>query len=192
MEHDYWRGPQYCTGIHGVRFAIVGYSHYWQTDDRDTEDFTQYVIEKQVIGKECSIAFFNSIASYFDRDLDFWNDVIFFNFIPNGIGPSAKKFARGTPDQVKAGRERALRIFAAHKPSKVLVFSSKGWREFPPTIEENSGRGTKSLGDNFPPKFRRGTYAFDGHSVQAFGLRHPQGAKAETMRRAVRSILFDH
>lgn len=123
-------------------------------------------------------------------DLDFWNRVVFFNFLPDCVGDENEKFKDGTPDQIKLGKLRVLRITRELKPHKMIVFTYKGWEAFPSTDEETTGLGgTTPLGESYPPKFRWGTYCFDGQTTTAFGLRHPQGANGELMRRAVSTIM---
>ncbi len=177
VEHTPWRGPSYKTGIGGQKLAIVGYSHYLQPDDTDDDDFTRQVIIKDVLDRKRDLFFFNQIAGYFGMDLDFWQHVIFFNFLPACIGFVEDKFREGTPHQLALGKVRALKVINDEKPDKVFVFTKKGWLAFPPTDQ------------SFPPEFRWGTYQLSGHPVTACGLRHPQGADGEMMRKAVGTVM---
>ena len=190
VEHTPWRGPSYKTGIGGQKLAIVGYSHYLQTDDTDDDDFTRQVIVEDVLNRKRDLFFFNQIAGYFGMDLDFWNHVVFFNFLPACIGCVDDKFREGTPHQLALGKARALKVFNDEKPDKVFVFTKKGWLAFPPTHEETAELdGTRPLGELFPPEFRWGTYQLSSHPVTACGLRHPQGADGEMMRKAVAKVM---
>jgi hypothetical protein len=190
IEHNYWTGSNYKKGIADQRLMIVGYSHYRAAHEVDHANFTIDTID--LVLSENSIPFFRSIAGYFGRDADFWDEVIFFNFIPNVIGTSEQKFLWGTKDQVGRGRERALKIMNTERPDKLIAFTTKGWRSFPPTDEEKPTAAlgnTIPLGASFPREYRWGTYRFDEHKVTAVGLKHPQGAHADTMGRAVREAL---
>jgi hypothetical protein len=190
IEHNYWRGSNYQKGIGGQKLMIVGYSHYRDAREDDYADFTIDTI-KEVLS-ENKIQFFRSIAGYFDGAVEFWEDVIFFNFIPDVVGTSQQKFLWGTKDQVKRGKERAVKIMNKERPNKLIAFTTKGWRSFPPTDQEKPTAAlgnTIPLGSSFPREFRWGTYRFDEHTVTAVGLKHPQGAHADTMGRAVREVL---
>jgi hypothetical protein len=189
IEHTHWRGPTYCMGVGGQKLAIVGYSHYLQRGATDDNNCTTQTV-KDVLDGGYSLAFFNLIAGYFGMDLEFWNHVVFFNFLPTCIGFEDDKFREGTAEQTELGKVRALKVMNAEKPDKVLVFTQKGWHAFPKTDEETAKLGgTTPLGDSFPPEFRWGTYRLSGYSVTACGLRHPQGADGQTMRQAVRTIM---
>jgi hypothetical protein len=190
IDHDYWRGNTYSQGIGGQKLAVVGYSHYREQHEVDYDDFTKDTIKEVLSGK--NIGFFRSIAGYFGRKTDFWEDAIFFNFIPDCIGTSDQKFLWGTKEQNRRGKERLLRIIGLEKPDILIAFTTKGWRSFPSTEEEKptSAIGnTIPLGASFSREFRWGTYRVDGHTVIAAGLRHPQGAHSDAMGRAVREIL---
>lgn len=190
FEHHHWRGPGYHDVPAGQRLAIVGYSHYRQRTEDDFPDFTRWVIENDVLSGSRNIAFFKQIAGYFDGDTDFWNQVIFFNFIPYCIGTDEDRYEDGSRYQIEAGQQRVLRILEEEKPDKLLVFTTKGWRDFPATAEESDGYpGNPQLGAEFPPEFRSGTYRINGHTTRAYGLRHPQGANRELMTKAVESIM---
>ncbi len=190
IEHAPWVGQRYRTGINGQHICIIGYSHHHNGPDR--QNFTQDIVDDFVSGQLGRNSFFPPIKGYFGipEDATFWNSVMFFNFLPDCIGESHQRFKAGDASQIARARERFVRIIREAKPGleKVLVFTTKGWRDFPPTIEQESGAGKTPLGSEFP-LFSWGTYSAGDHAVMAFGLRHPQGASGEMMRSAVRKIL---
>lgn len=193
VQHLHWRGDHYNPGIAGQRLAIVGYSH-WGDDDDYGDEGTRNCITKVISGEWSGSAmrFFASLRNYFgfESHADFWHRVVFFNFLPDCVGDGDARFKWGTEEQSNRGRQRFMSILTEEKPHKVLVFTSKGWQSCPSTREEigASGNAQLELGSEFP-KFSCGTYEVGGHVVMAFGLRHPQGAPGEIMRRAVRHIL---
>lgn len=190
IEHNYWMGKNYSDEANRPKIGIVGFSHYYQSGSADSLNFTVATVDEIASGKT-SLAFFTQIASYFDRDSDFWNWVVFFNLLPDCVGSEEEKYGGGSGDQLELGRARALRIMSEAKPDKLLVFTYKGWNAFPPTAEDEDGTGgTKPLGDKFPPEFRWGTYKMQDHVVTACGLRHPQGANSELMKAAVRAAML--
>src|SRR5260370_9955306 len=192
LQHAPWVGPNYKTGINGQRICIVGYSHHHGTGESDSEDFTQYVVGRFINGTLGRNSFFLPIGGYFGLpdNATFWNHVVFFNFLPDVIGNTDNKYGTGETDRIAQGKERFLRIIREAKPNleKVFVFTTKGWRDFPRTIEEESGKEKIPLGTGFP-KFSWGTYAAGDHTVMVFGLRHPHGAPANLMKSAVQQIL---
>jgi hypothetical protein len=187
IEHNEWiNKPIYERGIDGQRIAIVGYSHYLARDKKDSETVTEDTIHCVLDGKRWS--FFTNISSYFDDgSADFWNKVLFFNFIPDAIGEHANRYGSGHEKQLERGRDRVERLIARYSPDKLLVFSRKGWCEFPSTLEEANKKDLYSLSSD--PSFTYGTYLYKHGITMAFGLRHPQFATADKMRRAVKEIL---
>lgn len=179
IEHLCWRPHGYDQGIGGMRIGICGYSHY--TDDEDHDGLTRDILG-DVISGVASYRFFTAIASAFGyKDVgDFWGRVLFFNFLPSAVGDSSLKFAAASEDENERARARVARILDEHEPDKVFVFSEKAWAAFPKTDEELSGAAAP------PGEARDGTYKTSrGHRVEAFGIRHPQGASAALLREAV-------
>jgi len=192
VEHRPWVGPTYGTGINGQRICIVGYSHHRGRGESDSDDLTEWVVRQVIEGELGRNSFFPPIAGYFgftDHGA-FWDRVMFFNFLPDCIGETDQRYGTGGTDQTARGKERFLRIIREARPrlEKVFVFTTKGWRDLPRTIEEEAGKERIPFGAEFP-EFSWGTYAAGDHIVMAFGLRHPQYASKELMRSAVQQIL---
>jgi len=186
IEHLEWTGPDYEQGFEGQKIAVVGYSHYLTPGDPDGDDLTSRMVRSAIAGD--NFPFFDAIGSYFGvlNNADLYNRALFFNFLPDCVGTSARRYAHGTKEQIERGQVRALRLFGEHKPTKVFVFTRKGWSDFPP-IREEQNEGTP-LSPEFT-RFTWGTYDVGGHIVSVFGLRHPQYANSNEMQRAVRLIL---
>lgn len=183
MQHTEWTGSKYASeGLSGQKIAIVGYSHY--EDGEDYPSLTHEIVER--IRTTENYAFFTSIRNAFISadSADFWDRVLFFNFLPRVIGTARAKFETAGEDVHAEARSRVLRILRQHKPDKLVVFTSKGWDAFPDYPEE----GLPMLA---APAIRSwGTYSdSDGHDVAAFGLAHTQGASSQGMKDAVRAIL---
>jgi hypothetical protein len=191
IEHTPWRGQNYRLGIGGQRIAIVAYSHHRKPEEDDHDGFTGSVVRDVITGKLKGDSLFAQVMGYFryDHQATFWNLVMFFNFLPDCIGVTDQRYEKGTKEQIDWGKERFLRIIREkYPPHKVVVFTSRGWRDFPRTSQEEAGKARIPLGTNFP-KFSWGTYACDDYIVMAFGLRHPQYASGQLMRLAVQHIL---
>jgi hypothetical protein len=188
IEHKPWKGSLYCKlGIDGQRLAIVGYSHH---GDDDNEDYTIKSIRNAILGNPDG-AFFNLIRNYFffESSDEFWERVMFLNYLPRSVGCDDKRYATGTDEQIQQAKCRFLRVIEQYRPQKVLILSKKTWWTLPMTVEETAGRKLKTLGPEFPD-FEWGTYrTANNHVVMAFGLRHPQGANGELMRKAIQRIL---
>jgi hypothetical protein len=193
VQHLHWRGDNYKAGIEGQRLAIVGYSH-WGDDDDYGDEGTRNCITKVISGEWAGapMRFFATLRNYFgfESHAEFWHRIVFFNFLPDCVGDGDARFKWGTEEQTNRGRQRLISVLEEEKPHKVLIFTTKGWQSRPPTLEEIGApeKGLSTLASEFP-KFSRGTYGIGGHTVMAFGLRHPQGASGDLMRRAVRHIL---
>lgn len=183
MEHAEWNPRGYReAGLFGQRIAIAGHSH--SSDDPDHADATTDCLTNVISGEWKNIAFFNAIPHYFgfeDRGA-FWSNVMFFNFLPTVVGTRDRKFGYGSPDQLEAGRARVSRILDQHKPEKLFVFSSKAWREFPRTLEDQ----TKTRDQ---PQSWHTYHTNDGHRVKAVGLRHPQGARRDQITEQVGRLM---
>jgi hypothetical protein len=109
---------------------------------------------------------------------------MFFNYLPDCIGEVGEtdpRYNDGTGEQIRRAKDRFLRLIRAELPQKVFVFT--GRRDQLPKPDSDF-----LLLQNFP-KFSWGTYGVDDHNVTVFFLRHPQGAKGELMRQAVKYIV---
>jgi hypothetical protein len=82
IQHIPWCGSNYGKGIEGRRVCIVGYSHYKDNGELDTDGFTVGVLEDVIRGAR-RIAFFTQIKNYFafKEHGEFWNRVLFFNYV---------------------------------------------------------------------------------------------------------------
>jgi len=190
--HDPWLGKEYETGIGGQRIAIIGYSRWnGEAGGVDSPSFTNTVLRAVVSGAERH-NFFDHIRNYFglsDHE-EFWSRVIFFNYLPECIGGPDSRFGRGSDEQNERANERFLGLLGRYVPQKTVIFSSKTWGALPPfrkTLRFRPDGLEKAV-----LKDPCGTYESNGHTVAAFGLRHPQGAPKEQMCEAVRRIIeFD-
>jgi hypothetical protein len=157
--------------------------------EKDSRGLTKQVIAGMIDGS-CDFKFFNQIRAYFGfEDNAFWNHILFFNFLSECVGSPDERYKRDTPGQEKNANDRFLNIIKKERPHKVLVFTKRGWSTLPPCREEVDGQDLRALNRENFPGFHFGTYDVSGHIVTAFGLRHPQGASHELMRRAVQHIV---
>jgi hypothetical protein len=193
IEHDPWIGDAYCSGIEGQRICIVGYSHHRNECDNDGKNFTRDVLKDITTGAQ-RYSFFTKVSQYFDADdpAEFWNRVLFFNFLPDCVGLDRDRYKSGTAEQLARGQHRFLRIIQgdpAHHPHphKVFVFTRKGWKNCPP-LEEEKPDGRPLPLDGFAD-YSWGTYRHNEHIVQAYGLQHPERAPGQRLGPAVRHIV---
>lgn len=194
VEHKPWLGDHYSCGIEGQRIGVILYSHYWNPE-HDHEDVTCCSIlslmraDPDEHGSRRWMAPFTRIRNYFgfEEHAKFWPRILFFNYLPDSIGAAESRYGNGSSEQINRARCRFLSILKDHEPDKVLVFTTKGWRDRPCKGEDLGRNGrSQQLG---PRSFQRTTYEIPGKIVHAFGLRHPQGANGELMREAVKCIL---
>jgi hypothetical protein len=160
-------------------------------DKEDTNDTTIEVL-KGVVGGSCNISFFTQIRNYFGSTdhREFWDHVIFLNYLPESVGGPKNRYNTGTEDQIERAKVRFVTLIRKERPHKVFVFSKRAWSHFPITPEEGAtNKDASALDPKEFPGFSWRTYDPGGHVVMAFGLRHTQGANGQRMRRAVRHIL---
>ena len=183
IEHLAHVGSDYRSGFNGQRVAVVGYSHWLGEEEEETANCTRLCVQQVVCGK-WRIRFFSQIKSYFgyERHEQFWRKVLFFNYLPNCVGGASQRFHNGTPEQISHAQERFLRLISTGRPHKIFVFTSRRWA-FP-----GGPSNPEPLGNEFPGFSRRAYYA-GGHAATTFFLRHPQGARSELMRQAVKYAL---
>src|ERR1700739_1430469 len=191
LQHIPWKGHRYEEGINSQRICIVGNSHWVDEGEKDSIDSTIVVITKVIEGF-WNIAFFTKIRNYFGFTChrEFWDRVIFVNYLPECIGGPNERYNTGTKEQIECAKQRFLTLIRKEHPHKVFVFSKQAWSTFPTTREEEAcGRAGPVLSPNEFPEFSWGTYDAGGHLVLALGLRHPQWADGQLMQRAVRYAL---
>lgn len=190
IEHTEWLASEYQQGIDGQRIAIIGYSHHDPDLENEKTNVTnttlRAVVEQSGIAKE--LVFFTHIQNYFGYEAtnEFWNRVLFFNFVPDLVGTD--RWASATPAQIKRGRQRFARILDEHVPNKALVFSIKGWNQL--CVEQKKEYGPSPLqlsDDETKPVY--GTYIGGGGATQVYQLRHPLYAAKREMTDRVREIL---
>lgn len=193
IEHEPWIGLHYKTkkGIEGQLIAVVGHSFWRGNGQNDSNSKTHDVLSSVVDGSR--IRFYSQLRSYFGfhSDAEFLSRVLFINFLPECVGQD-ERFRKGSTKEIERARTRFMNILRKHKPHKVIVFSNsagKGWRTLPDTDEERAGDRLFRLGPGVLNTFTWGTYRISGHTVVAFGLRHPQGANSRHMKKAVHHIL---
>lgn len=173
MEHKEWVGPSYKEG----GLALVGYSHHH--DGEDHEDLTIKVINELAL--KPTHAYFSYLRNYFGPSLspeEFWNNVVFFNYLPNIVGPSDQRYAHGTPEQRHDGAKRFDRITARYKPRHAFILTSRHW-----AFSECSFSAPEKM-PGFEDKGFQYCQANNGRT-NIFFLRHPQGARKDVMMGAI-------
>lgn len=193
--HLPWIGDRYTEGLHRKRVALIGYSHWLGDDWEDGADLTRKVVAAYLAGSNAH--FFSRITAAFEEaDLaanreDVWRRVAFFNFIPSIVGGPEQRYARGTAQQVSAGRQRFLSFLDKHAPETVVVFTTKGWRDFPDTEESARGEPLSWLdASRWPDRYDWGTYVnAKGETTRAYALKHPERANRDELAAAL-SLIF--
>jgi hypothetical protein len=181
IEHDPYEGPLYKSGIGGFRIGVVGYSHYLG-DTKDSRDFTSIWINN-VAQHGNRIRFFTSVRNSFgfDNSSEFWERVVFFNYVPVMIGKSAEKFHRAVPELEARANERFVEIIDRCQLNLVFVFSKK--------------TALGALGVYFSPlpapyeRFVAANLHRKGRNVRIIRLRHTQGAKLSELKGAIAGVL---
>jgi hypothetical protein len=119
IQHIPWCGSNYGKGIEGRRVCIVGYSHYKDNGELDTDGFTVGVLEDVIRGAR-RIAFFTQIKNYFafKEHGEFWNRVLFFNYVLDCVGDFGDRYKTASYDQISRANFRFRRIIMDERPHK--------------------------------------------------------------------------
>lgn len=178
IVHKPFRGSEYESGINGKRIAIVGYSFWHDGEYPDNEDWSSFTIGK-VISGAWKPKFFSTIRNSFGytNHNDFWNRVLFFNYVPTMIGTGAQRFATATPEESATANTRFQQILDEYRPDLVFVFTKK-------THLGGLGWGFRPLGEPLQA-FVEAERAENGYVSKVFRLRHPQGANGKELKQAV-------
>lgn len=179
--HKPWIGSNYREG----GLMLWGFSHHRSADELDDETFTIGTIENQALtGRHW---FFKRLMHYFGKDdpKSFWHSVAFANALPTAV-LTADRYSVGSKAMRVAVAPRVRHILSAVKPSKVILFSRKGWHLFPEFDHPAPGNGFKLSGTAL---VEYGTYQCGNLAVTAYCLPHPQFSRNEEMRRGVGEIL---
>ena len=187
-EHRPWIGNRYGAGLGGQRVGIVGYSHWNNEGDVDDGGITEYVINNIMSG-DFRISFFSSIRNYFGESdhAEFWQKVLFFNYLPTVVGTGDDRYGYGTAQQHLRGRARTLELIETYRAEKVFVFSSKGWSSLKAGFKMPGIQLQPATSAPVGAEIARWTRGQDTTAIA--GLRHPQGADGHTMREAVRRVM---
>lgn len=184
-----WIGSLYgAGGIYGQKIAIVGQWRHVKTNAVSSEEFTINFMNEWLKTKPMN-SFFSYIQNYFPSDVqaDFWNRVVFFNLLPNCLNSKTDTFSKNDQSTLLRARARFCKIVESSRPDKIIVFSNspgKGWMALREEV-----RNRRAVGNGLPKEFEVGEYLSPNHSATIYGLRYPQGAPREIMRRAVGVVL---
>jgi hypothetical protein len=178
IEHKPFKGANYEYGINGKKIAVVGYSFWHNGEYPDTEDWGAFTLSKVMSGA-WKPRFFSTIRNSFGfgSHAEFWERVLFFNYVSTMIGNGAERFAAATDEEARAANIRFERIIDEHKPDLVLVFTKK-------TQLGALGLGFKPLPEPLQ-MFVHAERTSGGHTARIIRLRHPQGANGAALKKAV-------
>lgn len=182
IEHLPFEGKNYNEGIGGKKMAVVGYSHHHDDPGNDNADFTRFTI-RQVTSGQWKPRFFTVIRNSFGYSShdQFWNKVLFFNYVPMMIGGGAERYKWANEQQAEIANARFLRVLDAYTPDCVFVFTKK------------TRLGALDL--NFAPmpsplqRFVAATRSTPAAGSVIYRFRHPQGANGHDLRVAIRTAL---
>lgn len=189
IQHQPWVGPDFERGIDGQTYLLFGYSHYGTLNAKvaDDESFTVEVMKRW--GRTGETPFFNAIASYFgfEDPAAFYDRVAFANVLPFSVGGEEDKFAYGEQAALDAVPQRVREIMRDVDADRAIVFSAKGWAQFP---KYDAGGEDNVLTVDGQPDRTFGPYErrSSGYCT-AYGLRHTMIASWDMMHQTVRTIM---
>jgi hypothetical protein len=109
-----------------LKLLVLGESHYpWKGIGGDLRHTTQWAMD----GKEGSILW-KRVSGLFDRGADFWDDVIFYNFVQYlvGKGPRDRPEKEMWEGYTVSGFKEVLCV---HRPDRILVLGKTNWQMLP-------------------------------------------------------------
>ena len=114
IQHIPWKGQRYEEGIESQRICIFGNSHWLGEGKEDTDDFTIDVLQG-VIDGSWNLSFFTQIRNYFGYTdhKEFWDRVIFLNYLPECIGGPKQRYNFAPRDQIELAKVRFLTLIRA-------------------------------------------------------------------------------
>lgn len=178
VEHKPFKGGDYEQGINGKRIAVVGYSFWHDGEYPDSEDWGAFTLSK-VLSGAWKPRFYSTIRNSFgfNNHTEFWNRVLFFNYVPTMIGTGAERFATATDEEATVANARFSRIIDEHRPDLVFVFTKK-------TQLGGLGLAFKPLAAPLQMFVQAERQAND-HTSKIIRLRHPQGANGRALKQAI-------
>ena len=128
-----WVGDNYEN--ENPKILVLGESHYGSTEE-NKEIFTQNVIQSWALRAEGSHKFFTIIAKILsdktedwlsdDDSKEFWNKVIFYNYIQDFVGESAR--IRPIDEMWKQAKKPFEEVLCKYQPDIVVVLGKNlGW-----------------------------------------------------------------
>lgn len=183
-----WVGEHYfTTGFNNKKILILGESHYCGegcetcgiVNDNKCESFTTDVIEeffhyKQGIGPHKKwMNTFTKFANVFngtqitnDEQINFWNSVIFYNYIQIALdGP------RISPNEqnFKQSELAFFEILNEYKPDLIIAWGVRLWDRLP-----DNGRWAEVILDGSSDKFYN--YPIENKEIPSFNIYHPSSS----------------
>lgn len=110
-----------------MKLLVLGESHYrWETMPEDRRLTTRFAIK----AKE-DYPFWRNIAGLFDRKSDFWDEVIFYNFVQEYVGIRPRQRPKRSMFESDAAVKGFREILRRHAPSRILVIGKANWTMLP-------------------------------------------------------------
>lgn len=170
-----WVGREYGSKSKwGVAVMVLGESHHCGTSaDECNQNLTIELIKGVICGRERH-AFWAKTRRLFcgrdsaaDQSAEFWNSVIFYNYVQESVGtgprlrPSSQKWAGGGP--------AFLEVVERYRPGLVLALGRKLWDELPRN-EDHAGPPIM-----LPDRGQRETWLYPHRKGEALalGISHP-------------------
>ncbi|MBP8232866.1 MAG: hypothetical protein KAY22_11225 [Rhizorhabdus sp.] len=161
----------------------MGYSHH---ADVDHENVTIETAQLASTGQMQKFPFFARLPTYLNLDrADFWQQVVFLNFVPTAIGDASRRYAWASREMHERGFERLKRMIATHRPTHIFVVTPK------PDADHYAPFRIRDLGPYSAQRFDAAgrpvkilDASVEGHRTRITILPHPQAARTNQMRAA--------
>jgi hypothetical protein len=142
----------------GLKLLVLGESHYpWE--GMPEEHLTTI---KALEGKG-RYRFWKDIARLFNKGADFWDEVVFYNFVQELVGDGPRQRPEGWMWDSQATVSGFKEVCQVHVPNRILVIGKTTWQNLPGN-ECFPAQGAPRIEHRFPilgERFLRGLHTSD-------------------------------
>jgi hypothetical protein len=171
VKFEPWTGTQYKQGIEGQRVLVLGESHYHSCDkDKECTDdisgeshhrnLTRDVVEHWKDKSHKSSVSYKIPKLFRKSKSEFWDSVIFYNYLQEFAGPGAGHRPKAKQWDDKDSAAAFQSVLDTYNPDRILVLGKDTWTYLPsneaalfrtpipePRLQLQNNIGSRNAGD---------------------------------------------
>lgn len=175
-----WEGPYYQKGYRGKKILIVGESYYedpeWTNDVNNFPYASIHAVQKYIFGWEqptfdaftTMILGKNNEVSIEKEKAEFWNSVVYYNFVQDGLRSNAKDSSKIPNEWLRSGKDLLLNMLAIYQPDVSIVFSKQIWCHYADYKSEEFSQNYREIALQ-----HSSVAVFDLYGYHLVGIHHP-------------------